>query len=173
MLIRTTTPGEQDGMTQTFDTFTQIDKEMEPIQQADDAGYFQHAHPEHFQFEPDLGELKLVAPARLKQQVKLVHIAGQVSSTPQNIQVPDDCTFIRFETSGRLWVSNSNAVVASATQTVAAAQSAFSLAVIGNGAAKTFRRPEGLRDFWLSAYPDASEVAICFVSGEVATVLEL
>ena len=173
MEINTLKPGDRDNVAYKLHDFLDLDAEYQIVQNVDDLGYFQQATPEHFEFNPDTSDMVLAAPPRLKQQVKLVHIAGQVSSTPQNIQVPDDCTFIRFETSGRLWVSNSNAVIASATQTVAAAQSAFSVAVVGNGMAKTMRRPEGMRDFWLSAYPDASEVAICFISGEVEVRLEL
>ena len=144
-----------------------FDEESIAHETALELGFFELIAPHFKQLdESTLDDFRVSAPEKIHQQVRVDNICGLVSATPLAIQIPDDCRYLKVETSGRVWFSASGQAPVS-TQTLDVAQSQRSIGIIGNGIAKIINRPLGLSTFYVSAYPDNSEVSISFISGTV------
>lgn len=142
-----------------------MDDEQAAHEKALELGFFDLVAP-HFN-DVDLNkldDLTVSAPEKIREQVTVVNICGLVSSTPLPIDVPDNCRFMKVETSGRVWFSASGQSPIG-TQTLDQAQQYRSIAIVGNGVPKIIPKPLGLKTVYVSAYPDNSEVSISFIGG--------
>lgn len=147
-----------------------LKQELELAQTAKDLGFFEHAKSEYLIDEDSIERAahdRLTAPPKVKQAVKVTNIAGLVSSTPLAIQIPDDCRFVKIESAGRVWLSLSNSVIASSTETLDACAGNFAVAVCGAGDPKIWVRPWGVKTIYVSADPANTQVSMAFISGEL------
>lgn len=168
-------PGENSNYSQDRGEYLELSQEMELFEKMRSMGMFK-ALKEAMESEVNPETIAEIRPrvwGEIKEDLKIITVAGLVSATAQVLTIPANCKLIRVESTGRVWVTAHGGKAVASAETVEQAANNFSIAVVGKGYPKTFTSPAPGTTIYINAYPDNSETSVTFYCGDSVSGVEI